>query len=284
MDLPFKTLAVLYDAGTRVATFSVDDPPGIWIQPIADTIDIVAHTVLSIYGIPYDSDDDDYYDDNDEERYTQPEYFSNTGVLIGKIFGAHIPTGLIINLGGDPYEACDAQSEELEAMYSVIEEYSLVDEVFDNAEIYYLHEIELKPEYQNMGYELVLLKQLPSIIVTALRVFPSLILYFPRPTQIIEREPDLEVEEVFRHRASYNLREVLEEEEKSNVAMFPPLIRFSKEREEKEINRLMGKRDPGSIIPIKLRNRDVYNLYKSAGFTEAGQSGWLYKIITDIRR
>jgi hypothetical protein len=49
-----------------------------------------------------------------------------------------------------------------------------------------------------------------------------------------------------------------------------------------EINRFMGRRNPGDIVPEANRNQDAYELYLTAGFKEIEQTGWLYKRIGSI--
>ena len=273
----FKTLAVQYNpGGIRVSAFSVNDDPGKWICPIDNTIDTIDHHAFEVYGVLEDMDD------LVDEDYTPPEDYSSIGVHIGTISGWLVLVGLIVNLGGDPYEACDAVSGELEAMYSVVEEYGLDDALHIVDVIYYIHEIELKTEYQNKGYESILLQQLPAILVTSLRVFPDLLMYYPRPTQHEEPKLDEEAEAVLMHRISYSIDGYLKNEDSNNVAFFPPIKKLSRERVEKALNQYLGKRNPGATVPIDYRNKMLYKLYESAGFKEAGQSGWLYKRIANI--
>lgn len=263
MEKLFKALAVQYDVrDTRMSVFSIDDDPGKWIDLYDDTIDIISWDCFSIRGIPDVS-----------------ENVPCSGIQIGSIFGCNVPVGLIENLYADPYEVCDAADADLEAMYSVILEYELK-EMDDN--IYYIREIELKPECQGLGYEAAILQQLPAIIVTALHVFPSLLMYYPAPTQQEEPERDREAEDILVHRLEYNMQGILKSKRTDNIALFPPKIEVSEEREIRELNRRLGKRNPGTTLPMAHRNQSIYNLYKSAGFMEVGQTGWLYKRIANI--
>jgi hypothetical protein len=264
---PFETLAVRYDAGgTRTSVFSIDDAPGDWIDPDFNTIEWCEFLV---YGVPKTQDD--------LEKVSEGDYTS--AIQIGRIFGCHVPNALIINLGAEPYDVCDGANADLEAMYSVFNELKESGDLVDWCDdIFYIHEIELNPEYQGFGYEAKLLLQLPAIIVTALRVFPSLLMYYPAPTQYDKPERDEEAEAILMHRLKYNTRGMDTSAEANNIRLFPPL----REVPEKEINRFLGRRNTGDTLPVEYRNQGLYTLYKSAGFVEAGQTGWLYKCICSI--
>lgn len=258
---PFKTLAVTYDGWRKkTAIFSVNDKIGAWIEPFSD---IITWSELSVYGVPDMQDALDKVYDNDFSLSTK----------IGTIFGYHIPKSLLIDLGEDPYEVCDSMCADLEAMYSVLLEYELADDFCDN--IYYIHEIEISPEYQGFGYEKKLLLQLPAIIVDSLNVQPSLLMYFPAPTQYDEPEHDDDIMAALLHRLEYNTQM---QKRDDNITLFPPIYEIP----EKEINRVMGRRNPGDTVPKAYRNMALYKLYQSAGFKEIGQTGWLYKNIASI--
>jgi hypothetical protein len=148
------------------SVFSTTDSLGDWIDPFSHTI---LWSEFAVYGVPDSLIDEDCGWDEDYSK----------AVLMGGIRGCHIPVSLIANLGEEPYEVCDASDADLEAMYSVLQEYNdgeLLDFVGD---IYYIHEIELNPEYRGYEYEELLLLQLPAIITKSLRVFPDLLMYLP---------------------------------------------------------------------------------------------------------
>jgi ribosomal protein S18 acetylase RimI-like enzyme len=265
--LPFETIAIRCEAASNeTSIFSVNDKIGIWVSPYDDTLTWVEFTV---YGL---------LDSEDEQEKAQENDFSST-TQIGKISGYHIPLSLIINLHGDLYAVCDSANADLEAMISVIQEFEDIFEDFGfYDDMFYIHEIELLSDYQNLGYEKNLLLQLPAIITKALRVFPSLLMYYPRQIQYDEPESDVEAEAILLHRLEYNTRESMDSKKSDNVTYFPPV----REIPEKEINRVLGRRNPGTTVHNSHRNHRLYNLYEAVGFKEAGNSGWLYKIITDI--
>ncbi len=262
---PFNTLAVHYEVGNGITSvFSVKDKLGSCVDPFCDTINWCEFLV---YGVP-DTE-------ADFEKVSEGNFASAT--KIGSIYGCHIPLALIINLGEDPYIICDDEHADLESMYSALREHEVFEEAFiDN--LYYIHEIELEPEYLNYGYELQILLQLPSIIVKSLNVFPDLLVYYPRPLDHEDPEPDLEAEAILAHRIEYNAQRLIDNSAKSKITYFPP----KREVPEKEINRVLGRRNTGDITPEAYRDQKLYRFFKSCGFQEAGQSGWLFKRMCSI--
>ena len=262
---PFHTLAIRYNAGgMRSAVFSIDDALGRFVEPADDTL---AWNEFSVFGI---SDSDEEIDKIYEDDFS-------SAVQIGSIYGCHIPSELITDLGFDTYDICDEVHPDLEAMYSVLQEYKDDYWQYDD-NIYYIHEIELFDEYQGKGYEKLLLLQLPTIIVKMLRVFPTLLIYYPLPKKRKEPKRDLEGEAILIHRLEYNTQILRDAERNDNVSIFPPM----REVPDSEINRVMGRRNPGDTVPEANRNQALYKLYKSAGFKEIGQTGWLCKPIASI--
>ena len=256
---PFKTLAVRYFADEKTSVFSVGDAQGACVDPYEDSI---AWILLAVYGIP---DGDELLDDNGV-------YDFSSATLMGNISICHIPRSLIINLDADPYSVCDSVSGDLEAMYSVFTEYEeILDDLLDD--IFYINEIELKPEYTGMGYEKILLQQLPSLIIKAIRVFPAIMLYFPRPLKYDEYELDSATMDIIRHRLEYANRNTIDPSDDDNISYFPPKHDLS----EKDINYVLGRRNAGSTVPESHRDKSLYRLYKSCGFSELGKTGWLYK-------
>jgi len=244
--------------------FSIDEDPGAWIDPV---LDIITWRELLVYEVP---DLEAILDNVDEYNFTSEH-------LIGTIFGCNIPCALIENIKEDPYEICDSVNADLEAMYSVLLECEILEPLEDD-DIFYIHEIELKPEYKGFGYEKTLLLQLPSIIVKTLKVFPSLLMYFPELTQHSEPEIDADEDAILSHRMEYITQKIFKSENEDNIVWFPP----KKELSEKTVNRYMGRRNPGDSVPRTHQNNELYKLYKSAGFKNAGQTGWLYKRIASI--
>jgi len=266
-EKPFEKLVIRGSGGSiRVAMFSLNDEPGYFVD-LDDGL--IEYNEFQVYGT---SDTDE-----DLEKTFDDDFSSAT--QIGSIFGCHVPSSLIENLGADPYDICDSAASDLEAMYSVINEFrdSFEDIGFDD-DVYYIHEIELFDEYQGFGYEKILLLQLPAIILEILHVFPTLLMYFPAPINEDEPEHDIEAEAILAHRMEYNIRKILNDDSNDNILMFPPIQEVS----EKELNRQMGRRDAGNTVPEANRNKDLYELYESAGFEELGQTGWLCKPIVDI--
>lgn len=268
-EKPYKKIAIRSSAnGVTTTYFSIDDDLGAWIDPCDDTLRWIK---LQIYGIPNKKEDAET-NEIDEDDFTSAE-------PMGEIFGCHIAKSLIVNLGEDPYTVCDDEDSDLESMYSVIKEHEDDEDFIDWVDdIFYIHEIEFGPAYQNMGYEKIILLQLPSIIVTTLHIFPSLLMYFPSPIQHNELERDEEAEAILRHRLDYLYQGIGKEANDDNICMFPPM----RDIPEKEVNRFLGRRNPGDTIPEGYRNHDLYKLYKSAGFKEVGKTGWLYKRICNI--
>jgi len=262
---PFKTLAIRHNADDmRVAVFSIDDTPGQCVDP---NYDAIKWSEFLVYGIS----------DSDEEINKVFEDDFSSATKIGSIMGYYVSCALMMNLGYNPYMICDDESADLEAMCSVLMEYE--DDFMDYTDdIYYIHEIELDSKYQGMGYEKTLLLQLPSIIVKMLQVLPTLLIYYPAPIMREEPERDLEAEAILMHRLRYNTQEIFKEKKTDNISLFPPI----REVPEREINRYLGRRNPGDAVPEAHRNQALYKLYKSAGFQEIGQTGWLCKPIASI--
>ena len=206
-DKPFNELIIGDDIESpRASVFSIDESIGKWIDPSDDAIE---WTEMKIYGMPAKPNNDEIQDDD----------FSSA-VQIGRIFGCHIACSLIVNLGADPYTACDDADADLEVMYSVIQEHE--EEFYDCLDdIYYLHEIEIKPGYQGFGYEKTILSQLPAIIVQALRIFPSLIMYYPTPMQHDEKGLDEKTEAIIRHRLEYRWQKIDKSDKTGNIVLFP---------------------------------------------------------------
>jgi len=260
-EKPFKLLAVSYDARhKKTAVFSITDKPGAWIEPYTDTI---TWCEFSVYGVP---------DTKESLDKTYEDDFS-LATKIGEISGYHIPIALIEDFGEDSYAVCDNTSSDLEAMHSVLQEHRFLEDFIDS--IFYIHEIELSPAYQGFGYEKLLLLQLPALVANALNNQPSLLMYYPAPIQYDEPERDLKAEAALRHRMEYNMQLCKRED---NIALFPPIYEVS----DREINRVLGRRNPGDTAPIAYRNKALYKLYESAGFTEIGQTGWLSKHIASV--
>ena len=282
-DKPFEKLVVQYDAGSvRTSAFSIDDAPGSWIDPYYN---FLSWSELLVYGvadtenelastseIPLEDVYEDAVDAVSEDGFT-------SAILMGRILGCHIPISLITNLDADPYNVCDAEDANLEELYSVLEECKENEDFEDWIDdIYYIHAIDIEPEYQGCGYETKLLLQLPAIIVKTLHVFPSLLMHNPMPTQFDEPEPDLDAEAVLMHRQEYIMQRIMKDKSSDNVVLFPP----KRPVPEREINRFLGRRNPGKTVPEAYRNQYVYKQYEAAGFKEAGQTGWLYKCIYSI--
>jgi hypothetical protein len=268
-ERPFHELVVRCDAEHKgLSIFSCDDKLGNWIDPCDDAI---SWNEFLIYGIPDKTDDEDEINDEEFE-----DDFSKA-TEIGRIIGCHIAKSLIVNLGHDPYISCDDEAGDLESMYSVLQEYD--DDNLDfSDDIYYIHEFEIKPEYQGFGYESIILLQFPAIIVRALHVFPSLLMYFPQPTGHDKPERDEEAESILLHRLNYRFQKSNKDKRDENILLFPPV----RDVPIKEINRFLGRRNPGTTVPDVYRNKDLYKLYKSVGFKEIGKTGWMCKRISSI--
>jgi len=261
---PFSTLAVHGNGET--STFSIDGEPGYWLDPSQDAIN---WSILNVYGVSDSEDDLDKIDEGDFSSFAK----------IGEIFGCHIAKSLITNLHYDTYTACDDECGDLESMYSALmehDDYEEIDVEVDN--IYYIHEVSISPEYQGMGYEKIILNQLPAIIVSFLHIFPDLLMYFPTPTKYDEPKRDEEAEAILMHRLEYRYKNIAKDKSESNIRMFPPMREVPME----EVNRFLGRRNPKSEIPKENRNQELYKLYKSVGFEEIGKTGWLLKRICDI--
>jgi len=261
---PFETLAIRYNTGDMTAVFFVDEALGQCIDPVGDTL---AWGEFLVYGIS----------GSDEEIDGISEGDFSSAIQIGSILGCHIPSALITDLGYDTYQICDDSHGDLEAMYSVLQEYK--DDYWEyDDDIYYIHEIELYDDYQDMGYEKLILLQLPTIIVKMLHVFPTLLVYYPLPKVRKRQKRDLEAEAILMHRLEYNMQTILNTKRDDNIILFPPMC----EVPDREINRVLGRRNPGNTVPEAHRNQALYDLYKSAGFKEIGKTGWLCKPIASI--
>ncbi|MDR0929304.1 MAG: hypothetical protein LBM74_06260 [Oscillospiraceae bacterium] len=267
---PFKMLAVRHQPSPAEASvFALNDDPGQCVDPLDDLIDWVGFSVYGVHGSG---------DDAEEalERLDEDDFSMVT--TIGKITGWHVPISTIESLGADAHDACDTKDAHLEAMYSALcESDDLEDDLMDfDARIYCIDEIAMEPAYHGMGYEGILLKQLPGILVKALRALPSLLVVHPAPTQYMEPERNEEAEAILAHRLAYNFDRHSEKEDK--IVLFPPV----QEVPLSEINRVLGRRNPGETVPQAHRNQSLYALYEAAGFEEIGQTGWLYKRIASI--
>ena len=267
MKKPFGALAIRDGIRCETVVFSIDENPGNGIDPCDDTLE---WNEFVIFGVT-DEENDLWIAAGNEVSFT---------TQIGSVLVCHIPKSLIINLGGDPYDVCDSADTDLEAMYSVLQEYEDSEEFEDFVfidDIFYIHEIELNSEYQGLGYEETILQQLPAVIVKSLRVFPSLLMYYPTLVQHSEQEIDKEIQTVLRHRMEYAFKDFAKDKN-SKVVSFPPKHKVS----EKDFNRHMGRRNPGDITPAANRNPELIRLYHSVGFKELGHTGWLYKRIINI--
>jgi hypothetical protein len=65
-----------------------------------------------------------------------------------------------------------------------------------------------------------------------------------------------------------------------NIIMLSPENEISER--ERQVNRFLGRRNQGDIIPYGKRNLDLYKTYESVGFEEIGKTGWLCKHITSV--
>ena len=268
-NFPFNTIMIVNNANSdeNLSTmFDIRDNPRRWIIPVCDTI--IRYELL-IYGIP-----DEYSDPDDA-----PDEIISIATKIGNIQGCYIANELIINLGWDPYDVCDEADGDLEAMYSCLKEAesTIFDMDFFN-DIFYIDEIEFEPDYQGLGYEERILYQVPAIIVRELQVFPSLLMYYPSQIEHDEPECDVEMDNIVLHRLNYTYKNIIGDKVDDNITLFPPKHKIP----EKEINRLMGRRNPGETTIEEHRNKDLYKLYRSVGFKEINNSGWLYKRINSI--
>ncbi|GHU68050.1 hypothetical protein FACS1894184_09130 [Clostridia bacterium] len=252
-------LGFRYQAPERRAIIGFDDEAGDCFD-VTDDLVLPNEDQFIIYAIP-EEDEEDFWEGGTTDF-----------PIIATVDGCLIPHALIEALGVDPHELCDDLAGDLEAMYSALEEHGVFDdEDIDN--IYYINEITINdPEYVGRGYEQIILKHLPGLILKCMRVMPSLLAYLPPVAKAVEaHELSDEAREVAFQHIKYNSRN-------NNISYFPPKRALTPA----EVNRVMGIRNPGDTIPGENRDYKQYAIYESAGFEEAGNSGWLYLKVGDL--
>ena len=265
----FKQIAIKYVNNNYESTsvFSIDSPAGEFIDPVTDTIMLVEFLV---YGFNEDEEIGNITDKIFEDDFSK-------AIQIGSILGYHIPVDLIVNHLYDPYTICDDHSALLESVYSVVKEFADELEQYMISSIFFIDEINTKQEYQNRGYEKVLLRQLPAFLSKALRIDTTILMYKVNLLAEPESERDIEAEEIMAHRYKFEERKKSKNNEK-NIKVFPPKLELT----ENNINYLLGRRIPGKEVTKSLLDQSSIRVFKSIGFKELGQSGWMYKYIKSI--
>jgi len=100
-------------------------------------------------------------------------------------------------------------------------------------------------------------------------------MHLPEQTQYDEPEQNEEMDALIRQHSEYIMQDIDKSWRNKNIVLFPPMDKIP----EKEINRILGRRNPGETVPEAYRNQETYRLFKSVGFNEIGKTGWLYKRI-----
>ena len=220
------------------------------------------------------------FNDDEETGYITEKIYEDDfskAIQIGNIIGYHIPVDLIVNHLYDPYTICDDHSALLESVYSVVKEFADELEQFLISSIFFIDEISIEPEYQNKGYEKVLLRQLPAFLSKALRIDTTILMYKISLLAEPDSERDIEAEEILAHRYKYE-KQMNSKNNENSIKVFPPKLELT----ENNINYLLGRRIPEKAVIKSLLDQSSIRIFKSVGFKELGKSGWMYKYIKSI--
>lgn len=155
----------------------------------------------------------------------------------------------------------------------------------DNGEpyqdVYYIHELNMLPSYDDKLLKNKIIDELPKIIISLLHVSPEIIAYYPSPLEY-ERDPDelarkkalnlfaAQKIEAATKRMNLNNDDISED---NKIINFGDRYPFSDD----EINIIMGRRHSGSSYPEEVKDKSKFAFYEANGFIEAGDSRLLYR-------
>ena len=231
---------------------------------------------ITFYGIPFNLTDeqmDNIYDGDYHDA-----------IKIGELFGCMILCKHILNEGYDPVEICDNVAGDLEYAMSALSDIEgplNSDNGEPYQDVYYIHELNMLPSYDDKLLKNKIIDELPKIIISLLHVSPEIIAYYPSPLEY-ERDPDelarkkalnlfaAQKIEAATKRMNLNNDDISED---NKIINFGDRYPFSDD----EINIIMGRRHSGSSYPEEVKDKSKFAFYEANGFIEAGDSRLLYR-------
>lgn len=235
---------------------------------------------MTFYGIPFGLSGDQI-NDIYERKYDDV-------IKIGELFGCLILSKQIIEEGEDPLEACDAEHEILEYIYSALsdEEGPLNEETGDPEQnVYYLHKLRMVPEYDSRLIKSRILDELPKLVFNFIHVFPDIIAYYPAPLNYtpdpVETERYMILQKIAAQKLDSAFSAIMGRKpanQEDNVVSFANAYRFT----EDELKLVMRRRYSGSSYPEEAKNSEEFSFYMSHGFVEVGNSRVLYKYVVRL--
>lgn len=231
---------------------------------------------IAFYGIPSDLTDEQM------DNIYEGDY--HDAIKIGELLGCLILCKQILNEGYDPVEICDNESGELEYAMSALSDIEgplNLDSGDPYQDVYYIHELNMFPSYDDELLKSKIIDELPRIIISLLHASPEIIAYYPSP---LEYEPDpneLARNEALKLFAAQKMEAVAKRmnlhnddiSEDNKIINFGDGYRFNDD----ELKIVMGRRHSGSSYPEEAKDKSEFAFYEANGFIEAGDSRLLYK-------
>lgn len=137
---------------------------------------------LDFYGVPIDISDEKY-NEIFEGDYTN-------AIHIGKLTGCLILCRQMLDDGEDPAYICDSIDYRLDLTISCLSGPTepLNEEPFQD--IFYIEELEMDEKYDNENLKITILKSLPKILLNLKNICPELLVNYPMPNIMNEKQID----------------------------------------------------------------------------------------------
>jgi len=227
--------------------------------------DYIVWCNVDLYGVPSDlseEQENDIYNGNYENAFN-----------IGTLRGCLILCKQIFDDGEDVYTVCDDTSGDLEFVISALQEDGapLSEETDDEyRDVFYIEELVLKKKYNTQKLNVSILNSISDIVFFLYHVYPNILCCYPRPLPF---EEDI-TKKIKKDMAVIAAHEIMERElvdTKLNNSEYQLAL------DEEQTNYILGRRNSSNAYPETAKDKDIWSLYKKAGFTEVGNSRLLYK-------
>jgi len=227
--------------------------------------DYIVWCNVVLYGVPSDLSDEqenDIYSGNYENA-----------VNIGTLSGCLILCKQILDDDEDVYTVCDDTSGDLEFVMSALQEDSgpLSEKTDDEyRDVFYIEELILKKKYSTQKLNVSILNSISDIIFSLYHVYPNILCYYPRPLPFKE---DM-TKKIKKDMAVIAAHEIMERElgdTQFNNSEYQLAL------DDEQANYILGRRNSSDAYPESAKDKDIWSLYKKAGFTEVDNSRLLYK-------
>ena len=217
------------------------------------------HGYIHIYGIP-----DNLSDDEESSIYNGG---SDRTVYLGEIKGSLILGNQMSDDGEDILTLCDDMSADLLYVATSLASDGLIDPYTGiYSDIYYIYELEMQKGYDDKELKQTILEKLPYILFSLYHVKPEYLAYYPLPLGS-SNEDAL----VPKHSVSLFTPKITEE----GIEAIQADILVNDD----QLDTLSNHRATYSPYPASEKDRELWELYASCGFREAGKTRMLYKTV-----